>query len=149
MMNLKTVLLSAIAASAMLGQVAAATERPPRVGEQRIVPSKPSQPNDAKPGAQAPAKKPLKRRAVRQVLDDDVRPAAFPAALAPTLLPPESRLPIPGTISGDTSGPVNLHCVGGTCSDSNGARYNGGVGTTLISPQGRLCNNNGLTVQCF
>lgn len=135
---LKPVLLSAIVATAMLGNVAAATERPTRVGETRILPKKPA---EARQKPQAPAKKPVKRRAVRQVLDDDVRPAAPPTVYAPRLTPPSSAQPVPG--------PVNLKCVGDTCTDANGGRVNGGVGTTLINPQGRLCNNNGLTVQCF
>ena len=142
---LKPVLLSAMVGMAMLGNLAAATERPPRVGEQPILPKKPAA---AKPDEQAPAKKPVKRRAVRQVMDDDVRPAARPTApstvYAPALTPRDSALPVPGA----ASGPVNINCVGGTCTDANGGRYNGGVGTTLISPQGRLCNDNGLTVQC-
>ncbi|WP_426100641.1 hypothetical protein [Massilia sp. TSP1-1-2] len=136
---LKPVLLSALAASALFANGAAATERPPRVGEERIVPKKPA---DGKP---APAKKPAQRRAVRQVLDDDVRPAPPPAVYAPQLTSPPSSLPVPGV----APGPLNLNCVGATCTDANGGRFNGGVGTTLISPQGKLCNNNGMTVQCF
>ncbi|MEJ7806614.1 MAG: hypothetical protein WKG03_11945 [Telluria sp.] len=139
MLFLKPVLLSAIVTTAMLGNLAAATERPPRVGETRILPNKPA---GAKPAA--PAKKPVKRRAVRQVLDDDVRPAARSVHIRPMTVP-ESILPVPGV----APGPVNLNCVGGTCTDASGARYNGGIGTTLISPQGRLCTDNGLTVQCF
>ncbi len=139
---LKPVLLSAILATAMLSNVAAATERPARVGEEKILPKKPG---EVKPSPAAPVKKPIKRRAVRQVLDDDVRPAAPPAVYAPKLATPDASLPVPGA----APGPVHLNCVGGTCADANGGRFNGGVGTTLISPQGRLCNNNGLTVQCF
>ncbi len=138
---LKPVFLSAVFTWASLVNVAAATERPPRVGEEKIVPKKTA---DAKPATEAPAKKPIKRRAVRQILDDDIRPAAPAAVYAPTLTPPVSERPIHGV----PPGPVNLNCVGGTCTDSNGGRFNGGVGSTLISPQGRLCNNNGLTVQC-
>ncbi len=136
-MNLiKPILLSVLFGSALLGNAVLATERPPRLGEQKIV---------AKPGAEAPAKKPAKRRAVRQVLDDDVRPVAPPAVYAPQMTPPLSAQPVPGS----APGPVNLNCVGSTCTDANGGRFNGGVGTTLISPQGKLCNNNGITVQCF
>ena len=138
---LKPVLLSAMLATTMLGSLAAATERPPRVGEERILPKKPADPKSVE---QTPAKKPVKRRATRQVLDDDVRPAAPPAVYAPALTPRASALPVPGV----APGPVNINCVGGTCTDANGGRYNGGVGTSLISPQGRLCVDNGLTVQC-
>jgi hypothetical protein len=139
---LKPVFLSVIAAAALIGNVATASERPPRVGEEKIVPKKPADPKTA---PEASAKKPIKRRAVRQVLDDDIRPAAPAAVYAPTLTPPVAERPVHGV----PPGPVNLNCVGATCTDSTGGRFNGGVGTTLISPQGKLCNNNGLTVQCF
>jgi hypothetical protein len=125
-----SLMLPAIVAAAMLGNAAAATERPPRVGEVKIVPQKPA---DAKVT-------PVKRRAVRQVLDDDVRPVA-PAQLAP----PALARPMPDV----APAPVPANCMGGSCSDPNGGRFNGGVGTTLISPQGKLCSNNGMTVQCF
>lgn len=126
---LKPMLLSAMVATAMLGNLAAA-ERPPRVGEVKIVPKK------------APAAKPapVKRRAVRQVLDDDVRPVAPATVQAPAI-----AQPMPGV----APAPITINCMGGTCTDANGGRFNGGVGTTLISPQGKLCSNNGLTVQCF
>lgn len=139
---LKPVLLCLVAGGATLAFAAAATERPPRVGEERIIPKKPG---DAKPVPPAPAKKPVKRRAVRQVLDDDVRPAPPPTVYAPQLTPPSSLQTVPGV----APSPLILNCVGATCTDTSGARYNSGVGTTLIGPQGRLCNNNGLTVQCF
>jgi hypothetical protein len=124
---LKPMLLSAMVATAMLGNLAAA-ERPPRVGEEKIVPKKEK------------VAKPVKRRAVRQVLDDDVRPAA-PA----TVPPPAIARPMPGV----PPAPVTLNCMGSTCTDASGGRFNGGVGTTLISPSGKLCSNNGMTVQCF
>ena len=138
---LKPVLLCLVAGGATLALAAAATERPPRVGEERILPKKPG---DAKPVPSAPAKAPVKRRAVRQVLDDDVRPAAPPTVYVPQLTPPPS-MPVPGV----APSPLILNCVGATCTDPSGRRYNSGVGTTLIGPQGRLCNDNGLTVQCF
>ena len=141
---LKPVLLSAVFAGIMLANVASATERPPRIGEEKILPKKPDQ---ATPAPAAPAKKPIKRRAVRQILDDDNRPAAPPAVYAPTLTPPTVQ-PQP-QVHGVPPAPATLNCIGGACTDSNGARFNGGVGTTLISPQGKLCNNNGMTVQCF
>jgi hypothetical protein len=125
---LKPMLLSAMVATAMLGNLAAA-ERPPRVGEEKIVPKKEKA---AKP-------LPAKRRAVRQVLDDDVRPAAPATVAAPALARPMPGVP---------PAPVTLNCMGSTCTDANGGRYNGGIGTTLIGPQGQLCNDNGMTVQC-
>lgn len=139
---LKPVLLSAILVTSMLGNIAAASERPPRVGEEKILPKKPQH---AAPASAASAKTPVKRRAVRQILDDDIRPAAPPAVYAPTLTRPAAQPQIHGV----PPPPATLNCIGGACTDSSGGRFNGGVGTTLISPQGKLCNNNGLTVQCF
>jgi len=57
-----------------------------------------------------------------------------PAAPAATATPPG-----PGVINS---------CDPGGCTDSNGVRYNGGVGTTLLGPQGRVCHRNGALVQC-
>lgn len=139
---LKPVLLSAIFTCSTLAAIASATERPPRVGEEKILPKKPEQ---ATPAPAAPAKKPVKRRAVRQILDDDIRPAAPPAVYAPTLTAPASQPQVHGV----PPAPATLNCIGSACTDSSGGRFNGGVGTTLISPQGKLCNNNGMTVQCF
>lgn len=140
---LKSVMLSAIVATAMVGNFSGATEPPPRVGSEKIAAKKPD--------PDASKKKPAKRRAVRQILDDDVRVrAAPPAVYAPQLTPQAREREHAGpTMPGVAPAPINLNCVGSTCHDANGGRFNGGVGTTLISPQGKLCNNNGMTVQCF
>lgn len=139
---LKPVLLTAIFLGSIVGNVASATERPPRIGEEKILPKKPEQGTAT---LAAPAKKPIKRRAVRQILDDDIRPVTPPAVYAPTLTAPRAQPQVHGV----PPAPATVNCIGGACSDSNGGRFNGGVGTTLISPQGKLCNHNGLTVQCF
>ena len=138
MQLLKSVLLSGILATSMLGSLATATERPPRIGEQKIVAPQPDKAN-----VRTAAKKPIKRRAVRQVLDDDIRPVAPPAVYSPQLTVPAAQ-PRPGL----PPAPVTLNCVGATCTDAAGGRFNGGIGSTLIGPQGRLCTDNGLTVQC-
>lgn len=149
MTMLKPVLLWAIIAAAMLGTPVAATERPPRVGEQPIVPKKPA---DAKPAPETTQKPPVKRRAVRQQLDDDIRPLPTVPSAAPSVHY-GPRLTPPGTATPATPGvppaPILPNCIGDSCRDPNGGRFNGGVGTTLISPEGKLCNNNGMTVQCF
>lgn len=142
---LKPALLSAIFGAAMLCNGAAASERPPRIGEEKILSKKPAQ---VKPALQAPVKKPVPRRPVRQVLDDDIRPAAPTAGYVPSPPRPPAEV-AEGAIHGVPPGPANLNCLGGACIDNNGGRFQGGVGTTLISPQGKLCNHNGLTVQCF
>lgn len=120
---LKPVLVLAILSSVLLCNYAWATEPPPRVGAVK------GETKQASP----PKKKPVKRRAVRQVLDGMPPPAAPPAAYrpqnAPPPLVPPQQLPVP--------------------SPQIGNDYKGGVGTTLLSPDGKLCNNNGMTVQCF
>lgn len=121
---LKPVLVLAILSSVLLCNYAWATEPPPRVGAVK---------GETKQVSPPPKKKPVKRRAVRQVHDGMPPPSAPPAAYRPQnapppLVPPQS-LPVP--------------------SSRIGPDYKGGVGTTLLSPDGKLCNNNGMTVQCF
>jgi hypothetical protein len=92
----------------------------------------------AKKSPQKAPRKMQKRRAVRQQLDDMPRMAAPPPAYAPQLSPPSAvphtpslpPMPIPSPQARDGS-------------------YKGGVGTTLLSPQGKICSDNGITVQCF
>jgi hypothetical protein len=100
------------------------------VGEQPIGPKKPG---EAKPSQDTAKKPPLKRRAVRQQQEGmPVRPA--PPALAmpapPAVPPPALPQPIPTPQTQDGS-------------------YKSGVGNALIRPQGKLCSDNGITVQCF
>lgn len=151
-----------------------AQERPPRLGEQpeTVRPAaRPAQKDDkagktlkddkaakddkpvedakaeAKADAKA-AKKPVRRRAVPMIVDRMPGPAA-PAVYGPVLSVP-SPAPMPATITPlAPPAPVILNgCDAGGCNGSNGVRYNGGVGTTLLSPEGRLCHKNGVTVQC-
>lgn len=146
---LKPVLILAILSSALLCNNAWATEPPPRVGS---VPDRPaSMPKPADPAAEQgpdkktakkPAKKPIKRRSVQQIIDPT--PPPLPPVTSPRLnlpAPPAAQpLPAPLILNG---------CNGGACTDANGQQYHGGVGTTLLSPQGRVCSNNGITVQCL
>ncbi len=124
-----------IALAALLAGSAHAVERPPRAGEVE------QKAKDSKPAPKKPA---VKRRAVAAVIDGTPRIAAPRSdMLAPALIVPATPLPaLPGPA------PI-MRCDGGGCVDTSGTRYNGGVGTTLLSPQGKLCNNNGATVQCF
>lgn len=97
----------------------------------------------AKDARKQPVKPPVKRRAVRAQLDDD-RPSYRPTLAVPA---PALREPMPE--SSLPRGPVVLNgCTGGHCNDQSGQRYNA-VGTTLVSPQGRLCSNNGISVSCY
>jgi len=120
---LKPVLVLAILSSVLLCNYAWATEPPPRVGAVK---------GETKP-VSPPKKKPVKRRAVRQ-LPEGIPPSVLPPPIyrPPSAAPPLVRpqpLPVPSSQIGND--------------------YKGGVGTTLLSPEGRLCNNNGMTVQCF
>ena len=142
---LKPVLILAILGSALLCADVDATEPPPRAGAERGDVRTQAKPE---PQAQpAPAKKPAKRRAVAAQLDDGMTPPSHGARLTPpaartpaSLAPPDSSI---------RPGPVILNgCPNGHCMDHSGARYNP-VGTTLISPQGRLCSDNGISVSCY
>jgi hypothetical protein len=137
---LKPVLILAILSSALLCSNAWAVDPPPRVG---------AVPDEARPAVKPDAKaprKPVKRRAVRQILDDDKVRIPSPPAFIPNPVAPGAYQPMPSAVPP----PAVLNgCNGGACTDANGQRYHGGVGTTLLSPQGRVCSNNGITVQCF
>lgn len=104
---------------------------------------KPVKPIDPPPGS----KKPVKRRAVAAQLDDGMnptyRPTLAPVAPMPKMAPHQAGVPVV------PPGPVILNgCPNGACTDQSGQRYNP-VGTTLISPQGRMCSNNGISVSCY
>jgi hypothetical protein len=102
---------------------------------------------DAAAAASASTPKPATppRRAVRQQIatmpaaprpqpGDTYRPAPSPPPPAVVLAPPA---------------PVQvIGCDGGGCNGADGKRYNG-TGAAVINPQGRLCNRNGSSVQCF
>lgn len=90
-------------------------------------------------------KKPVKRRAVAAQLDDGMNPRTYAPRLTP-VVPMPKMSPLPSSMP---PGPVILNgCPNGHCTDQGGQRYNP-VGTTLISPQGRLCSNNGISVSCY
>ena len=159
-MSIRHLLICLAILAAGAGQ---AQERPPRLGDRPETATPPSRPapedakdvKDVKDNKDAKdvtdpkaAKKPLRRRAVPMIVDRMPGPAA-PAVYGPVLTVP-SPAPMPAVSTPVTpSSPVLINgCDAGGCNGSNGARYNGGVGTTLLSPEGRLCHNNGVTVQC-
>lgn len=131
---LKPVLMLALFSSVLVCNNAWATEPPPRVGATA---------DTARPGPDLPKKKPIKRRSVRQI-PQDTPPVPPPLVYGPRLNPAAPAampaLPSPLILNG---------CPAGACTDASGARYHGGVGTTLLGPQGRVCSDNGITVQCF
>ncbi|MEO7495181.1 MAG: hypothetical protein ABIT83_02470 [Massilia sp.] len=129
-----------------------ATATPPA---ETVVPDKPQQAAQPPKSTQAsPAKPPAKpspprRRAVQQIISSTVSPP--PASPPPSYGPVLTRSaplasPLPAPLPGS---PRINSCDGGGCTDTSGARYNGGVGNAVISPQGQLCNRTGATLQCF
>lgn len=96
----------------------------------------------AKP-AVPPKRKPIKRRSVQQIIEPT--PRIVTDGYRPTLeVRPPSALPAP------VPGPVRMNsCDAGGCTDTSGARFNGGVGNTLLGPQGQLCTKGVVNAQCF
>ncbi|HJV53836.1 MAG TPA: hypothetical protein VJ652_20385, partial [Noviherbaspirillum sp.] len=63
-----------------------------------------------------------------------------PATAAPVVVPPHDAAPVPPPTIGT--------CDPGGCWDTGGNRYNGGNGT-FLNGSGRLCQRNGVSIQCF
>lgn len=116
----------------------------------RAKPGKHAQSNAGAPaGSKKPAQtspKKVVRRSVYQIIDSVPR-VQSPTVYGPVLGPPAGVQTMPSPVPPN---PVILNgCNGGACTDQSGARYRGGVGSVLISPEGRACSSNGITVQCF
>jgi hypothetical protein len=126
-------------------QAGNAALQPPRKPGGQAVQGQPQ----GKPGKTAQQKKLPPRRAVPAIIGSMPAPSA-PQAYGPVLhelapqttmpAPAPAGLPPPATITG---------CIGNQCNDTSGKSYQTGVGNTAIDPNGRLCNRNGQTVQCF
>jgi len=98
-----------------------------------------------KPERQQQTKKQAQRRpgAVQRI-----EPTPRIAAPAPAPSPRAGGVAAPSPVGPQSSQVVG--CVGGTCTDVNGATYNaGGPGNVAISSSGRACTTNGTTVQCL
>ena len=138
-------LLALLSNTASAQPVRAAIKPEPEIVAEPVAKAPPKA-KDAKP-----VKPPPKRRAVWQVIEP-VRPigSAAPEPYRPTLTPPAPTVPLPSAIAPPRPpGPVQLNCDAAGCTDMNGARYQGGVGTTLLDSQGRTCTRMGTTAQCF
>lgn len=130
-------LACSLAAAGARAQQAPVPDPQPQPSEQAAAVAAPAAPAPSKP------RKPLKRRSVRQVIEPTPRIGAEPYRPILEVRPP---IPLPQTIPG----PVRMNsCDGAGCTDVNGNRFNGGIGTTLIGPQGQLCNKGPVTAQCF
>lgn len=130
---LKPALMLAILSTSLLCREARATDPPPRVGADKAAVAKPAKARAAKrKPASAPRAAPA-RRAVRQ-LGDGMPARAAPSALAAPALPAVPQPAVPQPIASP---------------QATDSQYKGGVGNALIGPNGRVCSDNGVTVQCF
>ncbi|MDL2357235.1 MAG: hypothetical protein QFF03_18420 [Pseudomonadota bacterium] len=130
---------------------------------QADAPAAPAVQADAKPDRQpdpradpradlrpAPTRKPIKRRSVQQVITSTPRIVSGgerPAVAVPA--PPTTTMPAPPPTTMPAPAVRLNSCDAGGCTDISGARYNGGVGNTLIGPRGQLCTKGVVSPQCF
>ncbi|MES2757539.1 MAG: hypothetical protein V4693_09215 [Pseudomonadota bacterium] len=112
--------------------------------QQQPAPETPAAAAPAKPVA-PPNRKPIKRRSVQQVIEST--PPIVTEGYRPTLVvrPPAV---LPSALQPQPQPRINS-CDAGGCLDTSGARYNSGVGNTLIGPQGQLCTKGVVNAQCF
>jgi|GEM_PF-1258518 len=89
----------------------------------------------------APTKADLPRRAAAEM----ITPMPHVALARPAVAP---RIPAPDT-SLINHGPQPLvACDAGGCRDASGVRHNTGSGNATVTPGGKLCNINGIWLQC-
>lgn len=90
----------------------------------------------------APPQRPMPRRPVPLIVEPMPLPAAAPRVAMPPL-PPSAPLRAP-------SPPQPLdNCGAGGCYDAGGAWLGNGVGNTSVAPNGKLCQRNGIWLQCL
>ncbi len=90
----------------------------------------------------APAQRPMPRRPVPQIIER-MPPSAPPPRVALPPLPSSAPLRAP-------SAPQPLgNCGVGGCYDAGGAWQGNGVGNTTVAPNGKLCQRNGIWLQCL
>jgi len=149
-------LLVALAASTAAGQA------PPSPAVPSYGPVLHPQPVTSEPGArpeptpQAPqpqdAASSQQRKDGKQASKRNARRAA-PLRVDPVgvVMAPSAPQPLPPTRPATPDrGPVQINsCLGGACTDVNGATYNTGAGNAAVDGQGRLCTRSGNTMQCF
>ncbi len=140
-------------AATLLAAVGAhAQEQAQPEGPAAEAPAQAAKPPAQKPAAELPIKpvpppnrKLIKRRSVQQVIEPT--PPIVTDGYRPTLtVRPPAALP---SASQPQTQPRLNSCDAGGCTDTGGARYNSGVGNTLIGPQGQLCTKGIVGAQCF
>ncbi len=93
----------------------------------------------------APARKPMPRRPVPQIIQRMPLVKQAPQVAMPTA-PPSPALP---ALLDPPNAPKALNnCGPAGCNDANGARINNAGPGTAISPSGKVCNRNGVWLQC-
>jgi len=98
----------------------------------------------------APAKQPMPRRPVPQIVP---RQPSLPAPRA-VPMPPVPKLPataspsLPSLLMPPGAPTPALNCDAGGCYDLNGVRHNNAAGNSTITPAGKLCIRNGVWLQC-
>ncbi|NRR31638.1 hypothetical protein HSX11_15790 [Oxalobacteraceae bacterium] len=94
----------------------------------------------------APQQTTMPRRAVPQMIQRMPSVAAPPAALPGTGIHPATpgATPVPGSAA---PLPI-LGCTLAGCYDSNGVFHITGAGNATIGPGGKLCNRDGVWLQC-
>ncbi|NGZ87812.1 hypothetical protein GW587_26575 [Duganella sp. SAP-35] len=93
----------------------------------------------------APARVPMPRRAVTQIIQPMPKVTRAPQVGMPAMppsIPIETLMQPPGAPIPATG------CDVAGCFGPGGARYNSSVGNTLITPGGKLCNRTGSWIQC-
>ena len=146
-------LLVALAATTAAGQAPAGPSYGPVLHPQPVNAAPAAQP-DQTPQAPRPVDPAAsqQRKDGKKIANRSARRSAplrvDPVAVAMT--PSVPQLPPPARPAPLDRGPVQINsCLGGSCTDTNGATYNTGVGNAAVSSQGRLCTRTGNTMQCF
>jgi len=89
----------------------------------------------------APPKADMPRRAVPEMIASMPGVALARPAAAPRIATPDATV--------ISHGPQALiGCDAGGCRDASGVRHNTGTGNATVTPSGKLCNINGIWLQC-
>ena len=144
-------LLVALAASTAAGQAPAGPGYGPVLHPQPANAEPAAQPDQAPqaPRPQDPATS-QQRKDGKKIANRSARRSA-PLRVDPVAVAPAAPLPLPPARPlAPNPGPVHINsCLGGACTDTNGASYNTGVGNAAVDSQGRLCTRTANTIQCF
>jgi hypothetical protein len=99
----------------------------------------------AEPCRTAPAKNPMPRRPVPQIVQRQP-PLPVPRTVPMPSVPKSQTLP---SLLAPPGVPTPaLGCDAGGCYDLNGVRHNNAAGNSTITPAGKLCIRNGVWLQC-